>query len=104
MPLPLPGPESKRPAEWPAAPAGRRPPPASRLRLWLPWSLCSLHQFADQFTHLDLSRQQGLSTERSGAIDLAQGLAVAPLGRAQIALLSQTVQQRIERPRADSIP
>ncbi len=51
-----------------------------------------------QFAHFALGRRQRFPAQRRGAIYFPQRFAVALFGGAQVALLFQTVQQRIKLP------
>src|SRR5690349_8808891 len=61
------------------------------------------HDLLKQLTNLVLCRCQRLLARGGRPVDLAQGLAVAPVGRAKIALPFQAVQDWVERSGADAI-
>src|SRR5437016_5136281 len=60
-------------------------------------------QFSKQLAHLALRRLQSLPPKRCGAIHPAQRFAVALFGRAQITLILEAVQERIQTTGADPV-
>src|SRR5258707_11469702 len=65
--------------------------------------LFAFHEFSKQLADLDLGCFQRLPSEGGRAINLAQGLTVAVLAGAKVALLLQPVKQRIQAARADAV-
>ena len=57
----------------------------------------------EEFAHLDFRGGQGFPALRSGAVNTPEGFAVPHLLRAQIALLFETLEQRIQAARADAV-
>src|ERR1051326_5740711 len=66
-------------------------------------ALSALDQFAEQLANLSLGGGQCFSPVRCGAIHLAQRFAVAFFAGAEIALLFERVQQRIQAAGADAV-
>src|SRR5271157_647753 len=65
--------------------------------------LLALHEFPKQFAHLAAGRLKRAPPQARGAIDLAARFAIAELGRPQVSLFLEGVQQGIEGPGADPV-